>query len=181
MKKLFAALAFVVLLGGGCVGGEKAPEVVTGDWYLAFDLPEGWVMIPNYDDGDAAVTSEAVTKETADIALQSTSKTIVFDAEAPEGVEVETGVATKIVVYRLSSRRSIPDEVEDLGGGFFEQHFECPSGAECDPRTSFSTYYYVGTVDKYQFKVSATHNNNETSAQAESVILSAKEVTQFNQ
>ncbi|MCH8049328.1 hypothetical protein IH979_01290 [Patescibacteria group bacterium] len=171
-KLLISALA-LVLIGAGCFGAvtpsqEETPEEITGNWWLRFDLPEGWVMAPDYGEGNAVPSSDSITPDMTDIVLQSTSKSIVIREVEPDILEeeVETENFTYIRVFRLAERRSIPDEVEDLGNGFYREKV---SEGEYE-------YYLETDVGKYQFII--PQRKQELSV-AEEVIFSAKQVTAF--
>lgn len=175
MKKLFSALAIgsMVVMGGGCAASNVISSIVGNDtvegkWRLAFDLPDGWVMVTEYDEPRENVVTpdQGVTHDMPTVILQSTEKAIV-QGSAPDAalVPVETYVTrdySSIRVDRLDARRIIPKDAEDLGNGF---------------STSEGKYYYVSlSGEKYQFVIT-TDDKDLTDEIA--VILSAEIVTVF--
>ncbi|MBI1908429.1 hypothetical protein HYS28_03360 [Candidatus Uhrbacteria bacterium] len=183
MKKLLiGTLVVVAMLGAGCRGDEqgsgnvttgedgtvRAPEqAVEGAWYLAFDLPKDWVMIPHYNEDVAPAPSEDdVSTDLSDIVLQSTDKVVVLtgESELEEGSYVTDGY-TYIRVFRMDKRSVVPGEAEDIGDGFFKLE----KGVNL-------TYYFTGQGATYKFVV---YQDEQEQATAEDVVLSAKEVTEF--
>jgi hypothetical protein len=175
MKKLFSALALsgVVLVGGGCAASNIVSSIVNGDavegkWRLAFDLPENWVMVREYDKPreEAVTPRQNVTRDLPTILLQSTDKSIVQGGTPDvEKVPAETYVTADysiIRVDRLDERRVIPKDAEDLGNGF---------------STSEGKYYFVSSSgEKYQFVITS---DDEDLTDEIAVILSATTVTVF--
>lgn len=180
MKKLILGLCALVLLGGGCA---TTPSVVEGNWYLAFDMPSEWVMVPDYTAGNVTFPSEGdVSIENNDVILQSVGKTIwTSSGRAPSEGEVAimgeyvTEDYSMIRVLRLDTRRVVPSESEDLGNGFFKLKL-CEDGEDCQigGRYNYDYYFVTEAGNKYQFMVTTNGQNIETS---EEIILSAKEVT----
>lgn len=185
MKKslIVGGLFGLVLLGFGCSrGADVAPvtvtvgedgtvnkpvEAVEGSWYLAFDIPDDWVIVPHYNEGfDKAPTAALVTSDMSDIVVQSTEKIIALtgSSELPEGTFI-TDDYTFIRVFRMEKRSLIPGEAEDIGNGFFKLE----KGVN-------ATYYYEGTGSNYKFIV---YRDGQDLGVAEDVITSAKEVTSF--
>lgn len=175
MNKLFSALALssVVLLGGGCAASNIVSSIignndVEGKWRLAFDLPEGWVMVTEYDEPreNVVIPDQNVTRDLPTVILQSTDKAIV-ESGTPDAAKVpaETYVVrdyASIRVDRLDTRRVIPTDGEDLGNGF---------------STSEGKYYYVSASgEKYQFVI--TSDDKDLTDEI-AVILSAVTVTDF--
>ncbi|PIX62418.1 hypothetical protein CO057_02030 [Candidatus Uhrbacteria bacterium CG_4_9_14_0_2_um_filter_41_50] len=163
MKKILLFLGALALIGADCIGGTKTVE---GDWYLAFDLPSDWVMTTVYSEGTMPIGLDGVSLEDSEIYLQSSSLHMIFDdSEVPEEFvekvgEVKRDDMTRISILRLSSRRHLPDDVEDLGDGFYKLG---------------DLYYFEGeSGDKYMFTV---EQMGQDISVAQEVILSAKEVT----
>jgi hypothetical protein len=175
MKKLFSALAIggMVLMGGGCAATNVVSSIIGNDkvegrWLLAFDLPEGWVMVMEYDEPRESVVTpdENVTHDLATVIVQSTDKAIVQGGTPDTAtVPVETYVTKEyasIRVDHLDARRIIPADAQDLGNGF---------------STSEGRYYFVSSSgEKYQFVI--TSDDNDLTEEI-AVILSAKTVTVF--
>jgi hypothetical protein len=175
MKNLFSALAIsvFVLAGAGCAASNFVSSIVgggnvEGPWRLAFDLPEGWVMVKEYDEPRENVVTpdQNVTHDLPTVLLQSTSKAIVQGGTPDVAtVPAETYVTKEYAVIRvdrLDERRIIPKDAEDLGNGF--------SYAE-------GKYYFVSSSgEKYQFVITSD-DNDLTDEKA--VILSAQTVTVF--
>jgi len=180
MKKMILGLCALVLLGGGCA---MAPSVVEGNWYLAFDLPSGWVMVPDYTVGNVALPSqEDVNREVSDVILQSVDKTIWTSlGRAPS--EEETAIMGEYVmedysiirVLRIDTRRVVPSEAEDLGNGFYKLKL-CEDGEDCQigGRYNYDYYFISDAGNKYQFMITT---NGQSYDSAEEIILSAQEVT----
>ncbi len=175
MNTLVLALAMsgIVLLGGGCAASNIVSSVVgnadvEGKWRLAFDLPEGWVMVTEYNEPRESVVTpnQSVTRDLPTVILQSTEKAIV-EGGTPDAAKVpaETYVVrdySSIRVDRLDTRRIIPKDGEDLGNGF---------------STSEGKYYFVSaSEEKYQFVI--TSDDNDLTDEI-AVILSAVTVTDF--
>lgn len=163
MKKLFAISFILLLAGGGCLSlGNKADQQqeanqVTGAWWLAIDLPEGWGMYPYYPQSSQdALDSSAVSREMEDVVIQSSTLPIALDAEGSE--------YTYVRVFRYDPRTSVPADSEDLGGGFYKRVRDDGSVA----------YYFVGQNGKYKFVV---EQQGRSLDEAEQVILTSKEVT----
>ncbi len=171
MKKLllsFGALV-LVLMGAGCAwGGGAKNEVVSGKWFLSFDLPEGWIMAGEYDAPrtNVVIPNQEVNQEMKTIVLQSTSKAVVRNSQAP-GAEVSADTYvlesyTVVDVYKLDPRFVISKSAEDLGNGF----------AAADGKYFFT----ASDGSRYQFVVKT---NNQSDEAARQVILSAKLVTNY--
>ena len=179
MKRLLLFLVSFSLIGAGCIAQEpKLQEAQAGDWYLAFDLPDGWVMSPQYKLGEEDPSPSDVNRDLKDIVLQSTVKSVftssgMISEQASarvEAGEVITEDFVSIRVLKLDSRRVVPSEAEDLGDGFYKLQI-CEDGGECQLGGQFNyQYYYVNGEDKYQFLIAY---QGEAITQAEEVILSA--------
>ncbi|MCG2687536.1 hypothetical protein L6260_01910 [Candidatus Parcubacteria bacterium] len=178
MKKVLFSLLTLVILGGGCTA---LPKTVQGDWYLAFDVPNGWVMVEPYLVGSQAVpNSEPITRDTKDVILQSTSKGVWTSANEPSEEtlaligEVETEDFAFVRVLKLDDRRVIPSEAEDIGNDFYKLKL-CDDGGDCQANGRYNYDYYLATDSgKYQFIVTL---KGQSIDEAEDVILSAQEVT----
>lgn len=170
-------LAFV---GFGCAEQPKAApqtsdngtslvakEKVEGVWHLAFNLPTGWVMVPQYtEDDDKKPTEGIIDNQMTDVVLQSTDKIVALTGSSPlaEGTFVTDGY-TYIRAFRLDKSSIIPAEAQDIGNGFskFEQGVNV-------------TLYMRGEYANYKFIV---YRDEQDLSIAESVITSAQEVTDF--
>lgn len=177
---LFLLLVGLVLVGFGCAespsvtpstsgnGTALLPDVkVEGVWHLAFNLPEGWVMVPQYiEDEDKAPTAVEVNNQMADVVLQSTDKIIALTGTStlPEGTFVTDGY-TYIRVFRMDKSTIIPAEAQDMGDGYSR----LIQGVN-------ATYYYRGEYANYKFVV---YQDEQERSVAEAVITSAQEVTVF--
>ncbi len=178
MKKALFSLLALVILGGGCTA---LPKTVEGDWFLAFDMPSEWVMVRPYMlGGEAIPLEEGITRDTADIVLQSTSKGVITGASLPDDEtlaligEVQADDFSYIRVLKLDDRRVIPSEAEDLGNGFYKLKL-CDDGGECQAGNKYNYDYYLETEEsKYQF---ITYLKGQDIEKAQDVILSAEEVT----
>ena len=167
MKKTVLALSLLLAVGGGCVGlGKGGHKVVEGDWYLAFDLPSGWIMADEYQTPKVLVVipDQTVDKNDNIIFLQTSPKAIVSDGSTPaEAVPADTYITsgyTQIKVSRLDSHRVIPSESEDLGQGFFRDSEDA------------NVLYLKTETEKYEFEILG---DNKT--QAEDIVQSAEVVT----
>lgn len=165
MKKVFLFALSLVLVGAGCtsLGGNK---VVEGDWSIAFDLPNDWVMVQPYQPSDTPINLDGeITPTDAEVYLQSTDLHIL-----PEGSgqieedrvelfgEIVESDFTRISVLKLDPRRVIPSESEDLGDGFFKD----------------GEIYYFETEDaKYKFTILS---EGQSTDEAVEVIVSAQVV-----
>lgn len=144
-----------------------AKEKVEGVWHLAFNLPSGWVMVPQYiEDSNKKPTDSTVDNQMTDVVLQSTDKTVALTGSSPlaEGTYV-TDDYTYIRAFRLDKSSVIPAEAVDIGNGFskFEQGVNV-------------TFYMRGEYANYKFVV---YWDEQDLAVAQGVITSAKEVTDF--
>lgn len=175
----------VALLGAGCSQSQESttptdvktgqdgtvlpPEVaVQGSWFLNFETPNGWVMVPHYDEGFAEIPRiDDVTTEMSDVVLQSTDKIVVLTGEAslPQGSYITDGYSY-IRVFRMDKRSIVPAEAEDIGNNFFKLE----KGVNL-------TYYYKGSGATYKFVV---YQDEQEQSVVEDVIKSAKEVTEFS-
>jgi len=169
MKKIIVLIFGLVLIGGGCFGANK---VVEGDWWLAFDLPDDWVMTRDYNlatDDTPDAFFQSVNRERFDVILQSSSEPI-----QKEGEGYSTENFSRIHVIQMDERRVIPSESEDLGNGFFRN--DICAEVEDDACADFGTYEYYLEINgsKYQFKVIHVGTAAE---QTEDIILSAQSVT----
>lgn len=171
MKKLFAAMFILVLAGAGCLGGglgggNQEEQGVSGDWWLTFDLPEGWAMVSHYQSDESNPTDAEVSRDLADVVLQSTTLPIVLEGDEPEeGIDAyEDTNYTYIRVFRYDARTSVPADSEDLGNNFFKRVRDDGSVA----------YYFVGEQGKYKFVV---EQEGQDLSAAEAVILTAQDVT----
>ncbi|MBU0613869.1 hypothetical protein KJ766_01115 [Patescibacteria group bacterium] len=172
MKNILILLCAFVLVGAGCLGSKIfSGNEVEGDWVLAFDLPQGWVMAKDYDaTSPSALVNQEIDSSLSDIIIQSTEKAILEPGKQADyslGLTENDFVSanyTYIRAFRLDGHRIIPSEAEDLGGGF--------SVISNDDGTS--TYYLETDGGKYQFMVLQNGNGG---GDAERVIFSAKEVT----
>lgn len=181
MKKVLFGLFALVLLGAGCMPTAK----VQGDWYLAFDLPQDWVMVRQYNPtSELAPVAEGITRDLSDIVLQSTPANVYVspgylpnEEDLGEGVtrdDLKTDDFTSIRVLKLDARRVVPSEAEDLGGGFYREQL-CEDGGECQigGKSNYQYYFVSEAGEKYQFII--VQQGQELKV-AEEVILSAKPV-----
>lgn len=169
MKKLLLTLGLLIAVGGGCVGalGDKfgGDKTVEGDWHLAFDLPDGWVMAVPYDepDSEAIVPDQAIARDLNEVYLQSTDKAVIADGSTPDAaVSTDTYVTsgyTQIRVTQMDTRRVIPSEAEDLGDGFLKLDGD---------------FYLKTESANYKFDI-----RGDDTDQAEDIILSAEVVNEF--
>lgn len=181
MKKLLLGFATLTLLGAGCAG-VLTGKPVTGEWALAFDMPEGWVMVQPYQASATPINIDGDIEATdSEVYVQSTSAHILTG-----GVGIEEDRAslfgdyltyddswTQIQVLRLDPRRVIPGEAEDLGDGFFKETL-CEEGGECTQYGASRFVYYLKTEGtNYKFTVLSS---NADMTDAEEVILSAQVV-----
>lgn len=187
MKKLFIGSLALVLLGGGCLGGGQGsePEAVTGQWHLNFELPEGWVMTDYYSDGEVIDLESNITAEDTDIYLQSTDKTILRGgaAEGPVADLTEDQLAGSdyllIHALRLSTRRVIPSDGEDIGNGIMKVEI-CGEDEDCRiGGAATHEYYYQSATNPYQFQV--YFGGSYTLEDAEEIIKTLEEVTQIEE
>jgi len=174
MKNIFISLVLgvLVLAGAGCAASGMISSLsgdanVEGKWKLAFDLPEGWAMVKEYDEPriDAVTPSQEITHDLSTVILQNTSKAIVEGGLPKDTVSSDTYVTsayTMIRADRLDPRRIIPKDAENLGNGFF--------------LAEGKYYFQSSTGEKYQFVVTNNGGSEET---ARAIILSAKVVTVF--
>ena len=178
MKKVVLGLFALILLGAGCMPSAS----VEGDWFLAFDLPNDWVMVHQYQmDSEVIPLDEGVSTEMKDIVLQSTPKNVytssggVPETEAFMALgDVEMHDFTYIRVLKLDTRRVVPSEAEDLGNGFYKED-TCVDIVECGLGGAAQYQYYFVTEDsKYQFIITLAGRDI---SDAEGVILTAREVT----
>ncbi|MBT3230719.1 hypothetical protein HN358_02975 [Candidatus Uhrbacteria bacterium] len=178
MKKVFLGLFALVLLGAGCMPSTA----VEGDWFLAFDLPNEWVTVRQYQlDSEPVPIEEGVSREISDIVLQSTSANVYSssgympETEAFQALgDVNMDDFTYIRALKLDERRVIPSESEDLGDGFYRLKL-CEDGDECQIAGRLNYDYYFVTEDsKYQFMVWQQGRDMDD---AQDVILSAEVVT----
>lgn len=171
MKKLFTIFGVFLLVGGGCLGmGEQVDQPDENDgqaadgWWLAFDLPEGWVTYADYQGQDDSPQDIAITRELNDIIVQSTELPIVLEGDdlpEEEGAQYADDDYTYIRVFRFDPRTSVPDDSEDIGDGFFKRTV----GDEV-------IYYYAGEQGKYKFTI---EQESQDISAAEEVILTAQE------
>lgn len=175
MNKLFSAVALsvIVLAGGGCAASNIVTsiigeETVQGPWRLAFDLPEGWAMVKEYDEPttSAIAPDPNVTRDLQTVIVQSTNKVILQGARPDVSlVSEDTYVIADyslIRIDRLDERRVIPRDAEDLGDGF---------------AVSEGKYYFTAeSGEKFQFTI--TSDDNDLTDEI-AVIRSAKLVTEF--
>lgn len=183
---LVGMMAVLVLMGAGCanslplVGGS---DTVEGKWRLAFNLPEGWAMLKDYDEpiNKEIVPSEDVTRDLSDIIVQSTSKAIVGGGIKPDSdIGTDTYVSSgfaKIHVFRLDERRIVPSEANDLGEGWYSVKL-CEEGEDCTIYGQYNYDYYLVTESGAKYKFNITTNDFDVQS-AIDVIMSAKEVTDF--
>ncbi|MCR4312574.1 MAG: hypothetical protein NUV56_04810 [Candidatus Uhrbacteria bacterium] len=187
MKKLLiGTAAALLLLGAGCasripiLGGGDSVE---GMWNLAFDLPEGWAMVRDYEAPrySMVVPTEDVSRDHTDVIIQSTTKAIVTGGISPEAtVDAATYVGedyTLIHAYRLDQRRVVPSEAEDLGDGWYRLKL-CEDGEDCMiyGQYNYEYYFIAGSGAKYKFSIIT---EGQDPARAIETIQTAKEVTNF--
>lgn len=183
MKKALVFAVFgLALVGAGCTAEPVAPvetvgdgtsvkpqEKVEGVWHLAFDLPRGWAMVPQYDeDQEHAPANNPVNNQMTDVVVQSTVKPIALSGQSdlPDGAFV-TDDYVYIRAFRMSKSSVIPAEATDLGNGFAR----LVQGVN-------ATYYLKGDFANYKFVV---YYDGKDLSEAEGVIVSAKEVTDFTE
>ncbi len=176
MKKIFLTLLAFVIVGAGCIGGGiLSNKHISGDWVLTFDLPDGWVMTHDYDSGSATASLRTeIEPGFSDVVIQSTDKLILLNGKEPDlskGLTDDDFISENYIyirVLRLDERRVIPSEAKDLGNGFSFVELEAGEGV----------YYLQVGANKYQFIV---EYNGQLIEDAEQVIFSAQEVTEFSE
>ncbi|MFH1632145.1 MAG: hypothetical protein ABIA47_03990 [bacterium] len=187
MKNLLLASLSIILIGAGCLGiGGDEPEVVEGDWLLAFDLPEDWVMVAPYDMDRPINYSKEIDQGYSEVILQSTGFNIYTDEAVPSDEElIENGIDLKKIVTEdyiqisashIDKRRLIPEDAEELGSGFYKVEV-CDNVSECELANRYRYDYYFETESaKYKFIV---YTNGRDVSEVEDVIFSAQEVTPY--
>src|SRR3989338_3277691 len=180
MKTILLAAFVLILAGGGCSG---VANEVSGKWRLAFDMPEGWVMVKNYkqDSNSVPELSEDVNRNLADVVLQSTSLPvytggIALDASVDANAYAMDDFAF-IRAFRIDARRIIPSEAEDLGDGWFRVKL-CEANEDCTiyGAHNYAYYYVAASGDKYMFTLTTVGRSAD---EAVDVIMTAKEATVF--
>lgn len=179
IKRLFGSLMLGVMLlaGGGCSSGSTTVE---GKWRLAFNLPEGWAMVKEYNEPrkEVVTPSQDVTHDLPTVIIQSTSKAIARTSTPEATISTDTYVASnfsKIVAYKLDDRRKIPSSATDLGNGYY-QDTDAANVCTGDNICRATFYYVTSNEEKYQFTV---YTNMQSTDAARAVILSAQPVTSF--
>jgi hypothetical protein len=173
MKKLLVGFLGLLLVGAGCLPVANKP--VDGKWKLAFDLPQGWVMVVPYEasgEGKVKPVSDGVRRNDSEVFLQSSNQPICFTSGGPckEGAATE---GTVISVSAIDSHRALPKNREDLKNGFSRVKL-CEDGGECQIGNAGNYEYYLETeTGNYSFKYNGDAKN------VESIIKSAKMVTHF--
>lgn len=169
-KKILVTSLSLLLLGAGCLGstGDQA-EQVSGDWWVAFDLPAEWVMYAHYPETDPSPELTEIDRELTDVVLQNTTLPIVFEGQEPnENVPEYTDqdyTYIRVLRYDVGLTR-IPDEAVELENGFLKRE-----------RTDKPVEYWLpGEYGNYRFMV--TQDGQDLSA-AEEVIFTAEEVTEI--
>jgi len=185
-QKILLSMLALLLAGVGCfsTNQEEVQDSVagSGEWNLAFELPDGWVMVPHYQNDVAIETASALDPSLSDVVLQSTEKNIWMSAGTSPNEEqlLELGGEDSVVyddytyirVVEFAPNSVIPSEAEDLGDGFFRVML-CEDGGECQLGGKSNYEYYLETDDqKYRFYI---NQNNQDLSVAEEVILSAEE------
>ena len=151
------------------VSVDKPTTVVTGSWYLNFDLPKDWVMVAPYNEAvPNDITKVPVTSDMTDVVVQSTNKIVALTGSSD--LEKDTFVTddySYIRTFRLDKHSVIPAEATDIGNGFFKLE----KGVNV-------TYYLKGKGSNYKFIV---YWDNADLKVIEKVVTSAKEVTALAQ
>jgi hypothetical protein len=180
MNKLFLGALALVLVGGGCLGAAGGSDVAQDDWFLSFDMPEGFVMTAPYVDGGTPVLLE-VDRDMGEIYVQSSSKHQIWGGAAPEPEdiakigEVESENMMKISVRLLDERRIVPSEATDLGDGFFINEF-CEDETDCQLGGLLNDEYYLVTPENnFLFRVNLRSDEYDQEL-AEEIIMSAQVV-----
>jgi len=163
MKKIFATLFLVLLVGAGCTGATSTQEDLS-PWWLTFDLPDDWGMFTYYKAAKESPNAAGISRELNDVVIQSSTLPIFLDgAEVPEDVtEFVDEDYSFVRVFRYDSRTSVPDEAEDLGNGFFKEVEE----------DGDVVYYLRGVHGKYKMILEQEGQEVED---VERIILSAQE------
>ncbi len=181
MKKIALFLLAFVFVGAGCAS-SLGNKTVQGEWTLAFDLPEGWVMVQPYQPSDTPINLGGDIEPTdSEVVLQSTSAHILTGGVGIEEDRVSLfgdyltveDAWTQISVTKLDTRRVIPSEAEDLGDGFFKETV-CEEGGECTQYAQSRFVYYLKT-DAANYKFMVLQSNQDITV-AEEVIFSAEVV-----
>ena len=181
MKKLFLGLAAIMLVGAGCLNLPSLGQGrdISGNWYLAFNLPSGWIMTREYEVENQGKIDQNVDRTQNTIILQSTDHPAYIDSGAPVEDIATDAVKdnfSKITVTRLDERRLIPSEAKDIGHGLF-QLTNCDDGGDCQTNgLSNNEYYFQGTDAKYKMVIQYAGGDNYE-ADAEKAIKSVQEVT----
>lgn len=173
MKKLLFAFALLLSIGAGCLPVANKP--VEGDWYLAFNLPEGWIMVEPYHIGDDTSLETDISRENSELVLQNSDKPLcqTSGAPCPEGSIPLEGDLMRVRVMKLDSRRVLPENLEDLGKGFYRLKL-CEDNEDCRIAGAGNYEYYLKADDaNYKFMYAGDTKT------AEKVIKSAKVVTKF--
>jgi len=184
-KPIIYALCALLLVGFGCSSSPADDETTSdtsSDWWLGFDLPEGWVMVRHYSWDQLISEQEPIDTSLTDVVLQSTDKNIIQSSgwwpddeqfEELGGEDQFTGEDyTHIRVVRFASNSVIPSEAEDLGDGFYRVEM-CEEGEDCTIGGSSRYEYYLELEDnKYKFYIS---QRDQDLSVAEEVIFSAVE------
>ncbi len=174
MKKFFLAFALLLSIGAGCL--PVANRVVEGKWQLAFNLPNGYVMVKVYNSDSKQPLDYDIKRDDSSVMIQSTDKKLCYSSgRACEDVTAVTpdGDDMQITVTKLDARRILPEEREDMGNGFSKVKF-CEDNEDCRLGGAGNYEYFLETEGgNYKFEY-----RGDTST-AEKIIKSAKPVTKF--
>jgi len=168
MKRIILGFFALVLVGAGCASGGVTTQTPTDvNWWLSFELPEGWVAVDHYGGGALERPSaDGIGARTTDIVVQSTELPILLEGDGePSGnwTEYIEQDYTYIRAFRYSSMRPLPDDAQDLGNGFYS--------AEWYGQTA---YWYPAEFGNYLFTVEL-NGEGQTVERAEEVIFSVQE------
>lgn len=179
MKKIILGLFVLLLMGAGCFGGGQQ-QAVEGDWWLAFDLSDDWVMVRPYTPMNGIYLEGVIDRELTDVYVQNTEGTIVYRGAAPESDEdtdeqYVTEDYTLIRVTHLDERRLLPRNAEELRDGFHRVYLCEGEEPGCVPGTGadYDYYYVASNGAKFKFVI---NQEGQTLDVAEEIIFSAQEV-----
>ena len=166
MKRLLFAAFALILVGAGCSGGGSGTTQTQADWWLSFDLPDGWVMVDHYGGGEESMpTADTIAARSTDVVIQSTDVPISVDGEVADSWEtyVDSDYAY-IRAFRYTTLRPVPDDAVDLGNGFYRD----------DNWTNGTGYWFPQEFGNYLFTIELD-GEDYSEEQALEVIFTAQE------
>jgi hypothetical protein len=160
------------------------PVAVQNSWWLTFTLPSGWVQtteLGGQDKPEYAPLSKdgaVVIVNTTKYFYPSSGVALNWMSVPQYAQNVDSGVATGIIISKLSADEQLSTSVQPLANNVFKEKM-CDAGGDCQIGGSWTHDYYLKTPDGlFRASVVGPDEGKQMTSVVEGILTSAKPANQ---